>query len=150
MRERNSINWASLLQYVQFQINRQMHEGIGCSRYKTMFGREAPLGLGMEDLPHEIIDGLETEDDLHQLQEEYCISTVSASACSVSEDAVRSHLCQKQESIDTATRGVKRAQNRQAERMLSSSAKRLKPLTVGSNVTVRIPDVDVGRGEQKR
>ncbi len=71
MRDRKSTEWAKLLRFVQFKMNRQYHEGIQRSRYMAMFGSEAPLGLTTSHLPPEIIVTLETEDDLLQLEEEH-------------------------------------------------------------------------------
>ena len=62
--ENNSTNWAKALQIIQFQKNTKWHRGINREPYMAMFGRKPAFGLKDLNLPNEVIDQLETEDQL--------------------------------------------------------------------------------------
>ena len=48
----------------QFMKNSSHHTGTGMSPFKAMFGVEAKVGLRSSTLPNEVIDMIETEQDL--------------------------------------------------------------------------------------
>ena len=56
--------WTVGIKFVQFQKNSAFHSGIKCSPYSAMFGCEAHVGLTSLSLPSEVINTLESEDDL--------------------------------------------------------------------------------------
>ena len=60
-------------------------------------------------------------------------------------DGVLCHLCHRDSNIEKERHDTKRSLEKQANKMLQSSNKRFKPLSVGENVMVPIPDVDRGR-----
>ena len=56
--------WVSELPYVQYSKNNAHHSGIRASPYRVHFGR-APADLSVDMiLPKEVVERLETEDDL--------------------------------------------------------------------------------------
>ena len=56
--------WTVGIEFVQFQKNSAFHSGIKCSPYSAMFGCEARVGQTSLSLPSEVINTLESEDDL--------------------------------------------------------------------------------------
>ena len=71
-----------------------------------------------------------------------------AALCSLHENSmVICQLCKKKESIDIGRNLARSKQAKQAERMLSATAKRFKPAELGETVMVPLPDVDRGRSD---
>lgn len=70
MQDNCSERWSEGLPLVQFMKNRAYHAGIQRSPYKALFGCDAKFGLGSSQLPKEIINSLETEEDLIKCIEE--------------------------------------------------------------------------------
>ena len=64
MVDNNSQDWSIGIIFVQFHKNTAHHAGIKCSPYSAMFGAEARIGLTSSSLPGEVIERLESEDDL--------------------------------------------------------------------------------------
>ena len=64
--ENNSTQWSRALNFVQFQKNSKWHKGINREPYLAMFGRQPAFGLKGLSIPDEVIDTLETEDELIQ------------------------------------------------------------------------------------
>ncbi|VDO13679.1 unnamed protein product [Brugia timori] len=54
-------------------------------------------------------------------------------------------LCSRKRQIDTQREGAKCGQEEQAQKMLALSNAKLPPIDIGSNVVIRVPDVDRGR-----
>jgi hypothetical protein len=52
---------------VQFQKNRSYHRTIDQSPYSALFGSDPNVGLSSSAIPKEILDTLETEEDLNAL-----------------------------------------------------------------------------------
>ena len=52
------------IKFVQFQKNTAHHVGIKCSTYSALFGCDARIGLISLSLPQEIIERMQSEDDL--------------------------------------------------------------------------------------
>ena len=50
--------------FVQFQYNSAYHSEIKCSSYLAMFGYEARVALASLSLPSEVINAIDSEDDL--------------------------------------------------------------------------------------
>jgi hypothetical protein len=57
-------NTAVGVKFVQFRKNSSFNAGIEQSSYATLFCIEARIGLTSSSLPHDVIQKLETEDDL--------------------------------------------------------------------------------------
>ena len=64
MSENNTQDWTIWIKFVQFQKNTAHHAGIKCSPYSAGFGCDARIGLTSSSLPQEIIERMQTEDDL--------------------------------------------------------------------------------------
>ena len=65
--DNDSQDWVAGIKFVQFQKNSSLHSGIKRSPYSALFGNEARVGLTSSSLPREILDNLESEDDLARL-----------------------------------------------------------------------------------
>ena len=64
MSENNTQDWTIGIKFVQFQKNTAHHAGIKCSPYSALFGCDARIGLTSTSLPQEIIERMQSEDDL--------------------------------------------------------------------------------------
>ena len=66
MRTKNRTSWVSILHYVQYSKNISNHHGNNATPYSVHFGRTPPdLSVDMS-LPREVVQPLETEDQLEQ------------------------------------------------------------------------------------
>lgn len=86
MKTSNSTAWAKGLWDVQFSKNRALHHGIRRSPYEAMFGEKPPMGLSSSILPDEIMNRLETEEDLEQALNEFAIKSHQAAGCGGDQD----------------------------------------------------------------
>lgn len=67
MKTNNTTKWSEDgLDDVQFSKNRSLHKGIGRSPYEAMFGQKPQLGITTSELPPEILDNIETEEQLEE------------------------------------------------------------------------------------
>jgi len=64
MRGNNATNWATGIQFVQFQRNMQYHVEIKRSPYEAMFGCAPKVGLSITPIPNEILQVRQNEEDL--------------------------------------------------------------------------------------
>ena len=62
--DNNTQDWSLGLRFVANQKNAAYHAGIKSTPYAALFGSEPKVGLTSTALPHEVIEQLETEDDL--------------------------------------------------------------------------------------
>jgi hypothetical protein len=62
--ENKNSHWSEGLRFVQFQKNRSYHRTIEQSPYKALFGSDPKVGLSSSAIPKELLDTLETEEDL--------------------------------------------------------------------------------------
>lgn len=67
-------HWSQGLRFVQLMKNRALHPAIKMSPYETLFGCEVKVGLSTSNLPKEIIDNLENEEQLKEIVEKKCSS----------------------------------------------------------------------------
>ncbi|KAK7102356.1 hypothetical protein V1264_020587 [Littorina saxatilis] len=67
MTDNKTTGWSLGLRFVQFAKNRSHSAGIGRSPYLAMFGVEPRVGLSSTSLPVDLIDRLQTEDDLQAI-----------------------------------------------------------------------------------
>ena len=65
--ENNNTHWSEGLRFVQFKKNRSYHRTIDQSPYSVLFGSDPKVGLSSSAIPKEILDTLETEEDLNAL-----------------------------------------------------------------------------------
>lgn len=78
MKTNSTTAWAKGLWDVQFSKNRALHHGIRRSPYEAMFGEQPRVGLSSSFLPNDLLETLETEEDLEKALNEF---------------SVRSHQC---------------------------------------------------------
>ena len=67
MRDNRTTKWASGLKFVQWSKNNRHHSGIKSTPYSALFSHEPQLGLSTSTIPKELIDRIETEEDLEAL-----------------------------------------------------------------------------------
>ena len=64
MADNNTTDWSVGIKFVQFHKNSSLHSGIQRSPSTAMFGCEAEVSLTTSSLPTEIVERMQTEDDL--------------------------------------------------------------------------------------
>ena len=64
MRDNNTNDWTIGLKFTQQQKNCSHHSGINQTPYKALFGENPKVGLTSSSLPAEILERLQSEDDL--------------------------------------------------------------------------------------
>ena len=69
MSDNNTQDWTVGLKFVQQQKNCAHHVGIKQTPYKAMFGEDPKVGLTSSSLPPEILERLQSEDDLLALHQ---------------------------------------------------------------------------------
>jgi hypothetical protein len=69
MTDNNTQDWTVGLKFVQQQKNSAHHAGIKQTPYKAMFGEDPKVGLTSSSLPQEILERLQSEDDLLALNQ---------------------------------------------------------------------------------
>lgn len=68
MQETQSSKWSEGLRFVQLKKNRSFHRGIQRTPYEAMFGTRLINGLTDSNLPLEIVQKLQDEEDIYKLQ----------------------------------------------------------------------------------
>ena len=63
-------DWTMGIHFVQFQKNIALHAGIKRAPYEALFGGKPKVGLTSSTLPQEVINKLQTEEDLQRLFQE--------------------------------------------------------------------------------
>ena len=149
-KDNNTTTWSEGLRFVQWQKNTRFHAGIGRTPYEAMFGQKPYLGITATNLPEDVEEGLETEE---QLAEALAADSMQGSTtsmcrdcggpCSVDEDLC--YLCDRKQEIEAEREGARRKQHNQAQQMQLVSTMRFKKAEVGDTVMVPIPLVDRGR-----
>ena len=61
-------DWTVGIKFVQLHNNSAFHGGIQQSPYEAMFGTEVRNGLVSSSLPSEVVEGLQSKDDLLSIQ----------------------------------------------------------------------------------
>jgi len=69
MQTEKTSHWSQGLKFVQLMKNRALHSGIKMSPYKALFGRKVKVGLSTSNLPKEVINNLENEEQLLEIFE---------------------------------------------------------------------------------
>ena len=64
MKDNNSTQWSQGLRFVQWKKNTRFHSGIGRTPYEAMYGQKARLGVDANSVPEEVLDGMQTEEQL--------------------------------------------------------------------------------------
>ncbi|XP_043464212.1 uncharacterized protein LOC122503410 [Leptopilina heterotoma] len=178
MRENKTTKWSAGLKFIQFMKNRSLHSGIKQSPYKAMFGFDPKVGLSTTKLPSEVVQNIQTEDDLRSVlgnngsyedTTQQSIFNVEDSNDSPKENQplasnvedlnnsrqenqpsasnVEDLNNSRQENIFSARKRAAEGLELQAKRMKISSDKSHRPVEVGDNVTIPIPDVDKAKSD---
>ncbi|CAF4872984.1 unnamed protein product [Pieris macdunnoughi] len=170
MKDNKSTNWSVGCYYVQYQKNSSFHRIIGRSPYKALFGNDpdqkilsdqvsdsndyaaTTLTIQSDEIMNEQIPKVKTEED--QLEAvQVSINESEAQLVEVpvlKKEPEETHLMDVQVLINKpeethlvrnqAHIGIKRA----AEIMIDNTAKKFKPLNLGSSVLINVPKVDRG------
>lgn len=69
MQTEKTSHWSQGLKFVQLMKNRALHSGIKMSPYEALFGCKVKVGLSTSNLPKEVIDNLENEEQLLEVFE---------------------------------------------------------------------------------
>ena len=64
MGDNSTADWSTGIKFVQFQKNSSLHSGIKRAPYAAMFGCNVKVGLTSSSLPTEVIERMQSEDDL--------------------------------------------------------------------------------------
>lgn len=67
MTTNNSTNWSYGLKFVQLMKNRAFHDGIKQTPYEALFGVKMRLDLKTSSLPGDLINSMESEEQLSEL-----------------------------------------------------------------------------------
>ncbi|KRZ15154.1 SCAN domain-containing protein 3 [Trichinella zimbabwensis] len=120
-------------------------------RVKVTFGEEPPIGMESYVLPKSLVDAVKREEEI----EEFLISQEANDEESLNRDGknyeenernIMKHL---PETFIKARKEAAAGQSRSAAKMTRRSIKMLKPLHIGQNTTLRVPDVDYGLADPK-
>ena len=68
--DNQTTNWTVGLKFVQYQKNSSYHSGIKRSPYAALFGSSFKVGLTSSALPNDVIQRLQSEDDLSVITDE--------------------------------------------------------------------------------
>ncbi|XP_064083051.1 KRAB-A domain-containing protein 2-like [Macrobrachium nipponense] len=179
MGDNDTNDWSIGIKFVQFQKNSSFHSGIGRAPHTAMFGCDAKVGLATSSLPQEIIQRMQTEDDLLaainaeqpiDLQDDSAAVTndevlpaaadeqilPSGVPIPIEDDPVLTEdehpanlIASRIDMIRTERSASRSAQLQQAERMVKRSRLELAAGMPGDNVAIPIPLVDRGRGDPR-
>ncbi|XP_072393262.1 KRAB-A domain-containing protein 2-like isoform X2 [Diabrotica undecimpunctata] len=165
MIDEETTNWSDGLRFVQVMKNRTYHAGIKRSPYKAMFGSEIKVGLQSSSLPKEVMEGIETEEDLEKIinefhHEEETIAENENVPILISEnvpDNIYSHCSERSSFANGICKSCSKEKQifstrHEAESHLENQAETIKEMSaaefpVCNTVLQKIPDVDRGRDE---
>lgn len=143
MQDNNTTNWSKGLAFVQFMKNRALHSGIKQSPYRAMFDIEPRVGLTTSNLPSEVIETLNDEDDLQKVLRQLNLEENSKPASSGTEEATSNGECK----ILLARKEAHESLEKQARRMKLVSDALHPPVEKGDNIIIPIPDVDRAKAD---
>ncbi|XP_068240286.1 KRAB-A domain-containing protein 2-like [Palaemon carinicauda] len=83
MKDNNTTQWSNGLRFVQWQKNTGFHSGIGRTPYEAMYGEKAHLGISAVNIPEEIMEGMETEEQLVVNEDQNVEEGRSAESCAI-------------------------------------------------------------------
>lgn len=151
MEQEKCSNWSQGLRFIQLMKNRAYHSGIKCSPYEALFGCKAKIGLSTSNLPKEVIEVIENEEELENIMNTEL--TVNCNEKQVDIDVEKTY---NDEQIATKNKNAVQLRQKavenleiQAQRMLNLSTKKFPPAPIGSTVRVPVPDVDKGCGDAR-
>jgi len=176
MQTETTTHWSQGLKFIQLMKNRALHSGIKMSPYEALFGCKVKVGLSTSNLPKEVIDNLENEEQLLGLygkKKLHFDDPTLRDKNNTIQDTIQSNNANEKElpyddsilsdkdnsiqdtiqsnnanAMDNRKKAKQNLEN-QAVKMKAWSNKKLKPTEVGATVRVPVPDVDKGRGDAR-
>jgi len=166
MSENNTADWTIGVKYVQFSKTSSFNVGIKQSPYATLLGIEAGIGLTSSSLPHDVIQKVQTEDDLLAILASSSTQPYTQPLPETTQplsdmiqplpettQPLSEITSTRNDSTNEQHRQEKKAcnsaQQKQAERVVKRTRVIMKDDAVCDNVTVPIPSVDRGRGDAR-
>lgn len=67
MQDEKTNRWSEGLRFVQLMKNRALHSGIKRTPYEALFGCKVKVGLTTSSLPQDVLDGIQSEEDLERI-----------------------------------------------------------------------------------
>lgn len=170
MQDHKTSKWSEGLKFIQLMKNSALHSGIKRTPYEAMFGCHPRHGLSASKLPSEVLENLETEEDLQcaieQIQEQQENEIESNGNRNPDENEINQNFSSDETfvdgddylltDLDKSTEAIKKQRN-EAFHCLEEQAKRMKknsdqihpPVEKGTSVRIPIPDLDRGRGDAR-
>ncbi|KRX82843.1 KRAB-A domain-containing protein 2 [Trichinella sp. T6] len=136
MLENGCKRWSMGLKFVQWQINVSIHETTGQSPFKVKFGEETRIGLESYVLPKSLNAAAKAEEKI----EEFLTSQEANDEESSNRDGKT--VKKMKATFIKARKEAALGQSRAAAKMTRRAKKKLIPLQIGQNCTLRVPDVD--------
>ncbi|KHJ40188.1 integrase core domain protein [Trichuris suis] len=69
MQDKKTDQWSEGLRFVQLMKNRAFHSGIKRTPYEALFGCKAEVGLATSSLPQDVLQDIQTEEQLEEMTE---------------------------------------------------------------------------------
>ncbi|KFD62379.1 LOW QUALITY PROTEIN: hypothetical protein M514_25502 [Trichuris suis] len=134
--DKKTDRWSDGLRFVQLTKNRAFHTGIKRTPYEALFGCKAKVGLATSSLPQDVLQDIQTEEELEEIIESKMEGYEANILC---------NLCFNIGNAGKAKVESKLNLERQAKRMKVDSDKQFLPVRLGATVRVPAPDVDRGQ-----
>ncbi|KFD62035.1 hypothetical protein M514_25754 [Trichuris suis] len=67
--DKKTDRWSDGLRFVQLTKNRAFHTGIKRTPYEALFGCKAKVGLATSSLPQDVLQDIQTEEELEEIIE---------------------------------------------------------------------------------
>ncbi|KAL4098073.1 hypothetical protein QTP88_022743 [Uroleucon formosanum] len=136
MQEENTLQWSQGLRFIQLMKNRAYHSGIKTTPYEALFVCKIKIGLNTSNLPKEIVENIETEEDLTAITESETITNATTANIIELEDAsttITKIKTNNENAINLRKNATKNLEI-QADKMKKLSDKKLLPVEIGSTV----------------
>ncbi|XP_072392078.1 uncharacterized protein [Diabrotica undecimpunctata] len=145
--DNNNTKWSEGLRFIQSKKNRSFHRGIGRSPYKAMFGSRQTNGLDDADLS----ERFKNEEEINRV--ELCLENLENQDKYMNESLEildNNYLIKNNEDAPNTQEGkidgnFNDQLTQRTSKMICKSSKRFAPLKIGTNVFIRVPDVERGR-----
>ena len=157
--DNHSEDWPNGLRFVQFRKNSSYHSGIKQSPYMALFGTEPRIGLRSNTLPLEVLQYLESEEQLYAAYSPVASNDTNLDDCTVvtnyshpltnSQDILTDSLEEMHHNIGIQRKRARDGLVVQSERMVQRSRLEQVAGDSGDNVTIPIPLVDRGKGDPR-
>lgn len=131
MLEQNTTQWSQGLRFIQLIRYRAYHAGINTTPYEALFGCKIKIGLNTPNLPKEVVENIETEEDLTAITESEKTTNATTTDNIELEDSSAKIKTNNKNALNlqqSATKNLKI----QAEKIKKLSDKKLLPVEIGS------------------